>query len=78
MNYGIDFKGGTLFEIQNNKNISTLNIRDILKNLQLGDVNIKNFGEKGNFLIKVEQTDNKQNYPSQKKICWKICLISKF
>ena len=35
LNYGIDFKGGTLFEIQTNKNISTLNIRDILKNLQL-------------------------------------------
>ena len=67
MNYGIDFKGGTLFEIQTNKNISTLNIRDILKNLQLGDVNVKNFGEKGNFLIKVEQTDNKQTIPLIKK-----------
>ena len=67
LNYGIDFKGGTLFEIQTNKNISTLNIRDILKNLQLGDVNVKNFGEKGNFLIKVEQTDNKQTIPLIKK-----------
>ena len=67
LNYGIDFKGGTLFEIQTNKDISTLNIRDILKNLQLGDVNVKNFGEKGNFLIKVEQTDNKQTIPLIKK-----------
>ena len=67
LNYGIDFKGGTLFEIQTNKNISTLNIRDILKNLQLGDVNVKNFGEKGNFLIKVEQTNNKQTIPLIKK-----------
>ena len=67
LNYGIDFKGGTLFEIQTNKNISTLNIRDILRNLQLGDVNVKNFGEKGNFLIKVEQTDNKQTIPLIKK-----------
>ena len=67
LNYGIDFIGGTLFEIQTNKNISTLNIRDILKNLQLGDVNVKNFGEKGNFLIKVEQTDNKQTIPLIKK-----------
>tara|TARA_Y100001970_G_scaffold241008_1_gene304221 strand:+ start:533 stop:1426 length:894 start_codon:yes stop_codon:yes gene_type:complete len=67
LNYGIDFKGGTLFEIQTNKNISTLNIRDTLKNLQLGDVNVKNFGDKGNFLIKVEQTNNNETIPLIKK-----------
>ena len=67
LNYGIDFKGGTLFEIQTNKNISTLNIRDILKNLQLGDVNVKSFGEKGNFLIKIEQSNNKESIPLVKK-----------
>ncbi len=67
LNYGIDFKGGTLFEIQTSKDISTLNIRDTLKNLQLGDVNVKNFGDKGNFLIKVEQTNNKQTIPLIKK-----------
>ena len=67
LNYGIDFKGGTLFEIQTNKNISTLNIRDILKNLQLGDVNVKSFGEKGNFLIKIEQSNNKETIPLIKK-----------
>ena len=67
LNYGIDFKGGTLFEIKTNKDISTLNIRDTLKNLQLGDVNVKNFGDKGNFLIKVEQTNNKKSIPLIKK-----------
>ena len=72
LNYGIDFKGGTLFEIKTNKDISTLNIRDTLKNLQLGDVNVKNFGDKGNFLIKVEQSNNKKSIPLIKKLCWKI------
>ena len=67
LNYGIDFKGGTLFEIKTNKDISTLNIRDTLKNLQLGDVNVKNFGDKGNFLIKVEQSNNKKSIPLIKK-----------
>ena len=67
LNYGIDFKGGTLFEIKTNKDISTLNIRDTLKNLQLGDVNVKNFGDKGNFLIKVEQSNNKESIPLIKK-----------
>ncbi len=67
LNYGIDFKGGTLFEIKTNKDISTLNIRDTLKNLQLGDVNVKNFGDEGNFLIKVEQSNNKKSIPLIKK-----------
>ena len=67
LNYGIDFKGGTLFEIQTKKNISTLNIRNTLKNLELGDVNVKNFGDKGNFLIKVEQSNNKEIIPLIKK-----------
>ena len=67
LNYGIDFKGGTLFEIKTNKDISTFNIRDTLKNLQLGDVNVKNFGDKGNFLIKVEQSNNKKSIPLIKK-----------
>ena len=67
LNYGIDFKGGTLFEIQTKKDIFTLNIRNTLKNLELGDVNVKNFGDKGNFLIKVEQSNNKEIIPLIKK-----------
>ena len=38
-----------------------------MKNLQLGDVNVKNFGDKGNFLIKVEQSNNKKSIPLIKK-----------
>ena len=67
LNYGIDFKGGTLFEIQTKKDIFTLNIRNTLKNLELGDVNVKNFGDKGNFLIKVEESNNKEIIPLIKK-----------
>ncbi len=60
LNYGIDFKGGTLIEIRvENKNISISDIRSSFSKLQLGDVNIKEFGKKRDFLIKVEQKDNK-------------------
>ena len=41
LNYGIDFKGGTLIELRSN-NIEASSIRDVLKNMDLGDVNVKN------------------------------------
>ena len=59
LNYGIDFKGGTLIEIRvENKNIKVSDIRDSLNKLNLGDVNVKNFGEKSDFLIKIEKKLN--------------------
>ena len=54
LNYGIDFKGGTLIELRSN-NTEASSIRDVLKNMDLGDVNVKKFGKAGDFLIKVEQ-----------------------
>jgi preprotein translocase subunit SecF len=57
LNYGIDFKGGTLIELRSN-NIEPALIRDTLKNMNLGDVNVKKFGKEGDFLIKVEQKEN--------------------
>ena len=41
LNYGIDFKGGTLIELRTDKSIETSLIRDSLKNMDLGDVNVK-------------------------------------
>ena len=35
LNYGIDFKGGTLIELRSN-NIEASSIREILKNMDLG------------------------------------------
>ncbi len=67
LNYGIDFKGGTLIELRS-LNIKASEIRDILKNMNLGDVNVKKFGKDGDFLIKVEQTgDNNKLIPEIKK-----------
>jgi preprotein translocase subunit SecF len=70
LNYGIDFKGGTLLEIKiSNKNISISEIRSSLINLNLGDVNVKEFGEKGSYLIKIEEKidTNKNLIPELKK-----------
>ena len=60
LNYGIDFKGGTLIELRAiSKNVSVSEIRSSLNQMELGDVNVKEFGKKGDYLIKIEQkTEN--------------------
>ena len=70
LNYGIDFKGGTLIELRaDSNNVSISEIRTSLNKMELGDVNVKEFGEKGDYLIKIEQkTDNnEQLIPEVKK-----------
>ena len=67
LNYGIDFKGGTLIEIRSS-NTEVSSLRDVLKNMNLGDINVKKFGEEGDFLIKIEQkNDNNKLIPEIKK-----------
>ena len=69
LNYGIDFKGGTLIELRTDVLINASDIRDTLKTMELGDVNVKKFGKDGDFLIKVEQKNinNSEFIPSIKK-----------
>ena len=56
LNYGIDFKGGTLIEIRlENKEIKISEIRDSLSNINLGDISIKNFGKDGDYILKIEE-----------------------
>jgi len=67
LNYGIDFKGGTLIELRSN-NVEASSIRDVLKNMNLGDINVKKFGQEGDYLIKVEQMgENNKLIPKIKK-----------
>ena len=61
LNYGIDFNGGTLIELRTEKSISASSIRESLNSMDLGDINVKNFGKKGNYLIKVEQKNTNNN-----------------
>ena len=60
LNYGIDFKGGTLIELRTN-NIDASAIRSTLAKMDLGDVNVKKFGKDGDYLIKVEQKESTDN-----------------
>ena len=69
LNYGIDFKGGTLIELRTDTSIDASAIRDSLKSMNLGDINVKRFGKEGDYLLKVEQknTNNSNLIPEIKK-----------
>jgi preprotein translocase subunit SecF len=68
LNFGIDFKGGTLIELRSTDskiNVSTL--RDKLNQMNLGDVSVKKFGNETDFLIKFEINNNKNVIEEIKK-----------
>ena len=62
LNYGVDFKGGTLLEIRvSNTNIKIQDLRDSLKSVNVGDVSVKQFGREGDFLVKFEKNSNEND-----------------
>ena len=61
LNYGIDFKGGTLIELRTETSIDISNIRDTLNSINVGDINVKKFGKEADYLIKIEQKQENSN-----------------
>ena len=55
MNYGIDFQGGTLIEVQSKSGPADIgSIRSQLSGLELGDVQVQEFGTPQDVLIRIE------------------------
>jgi len=55
LNLGIDFKGGTLIEIRSESgDVNIKDLRSSISNLNIGDISVKNFGTKQDFIIKLE------------------------
>tara|TARA_B100002049_G_scaffold108536_1_gene80043 strand:+ start:1763 stop:2671 length:909 start_codon:yes stop_codon:yes gene_type:complete len=70
LNFGIDFKGGTLIELRvDSKIIGIADIRSSFSNINLGDLNVKQFGKEGDYLIKFEKKnfDDKNNIKTIKE-----------
>ena len=62
LNFGIDFKGGTLIELRaSDSKINVSSLRDRFNQMDLGDVSVKKFGNDTDFLVKFENKDNKKN-----------------
>ena len=59
LNYGVDFKGGTLIEIRtSNNSISISDLRKSFNKMNLGDISVKEFGTKNDFIVKFEKKIN--------------------
>jgi preprotein translocase subunit SecF len=56
LNYGIDFKGGTLIEVRNKTGpVNLSEMRANLSKIGVGEVQIQEFGEPSDVLIRIEQ-----------------------
>ena len=59
LNFGVDFKGGTLIEIRTTKaNIKISEIRDSFKQMNLGNVAVKQFGNDTDFIVKFDKKNS--------------------
>lgn len=62
MNYGIDFKGGSIIEVQSKQGDANVSdIRSRLSNLNLGDVQVQEFGSPQEVLIRVQAQGGGEN-----------------
>ncbi len=70
LNFGVDFKGGTLIELRTDKSTANITkIRDSFNQMNLGDVSVKNFGNETDFVVKFEkQNSNDPKFIEEIKI----------
>ena len=75
LNFGVDFKGGTLIELRIiDKQTTISQIRQSFLNMELGDVSVKEFGKTNDYLVKFETTkeDSTINTNAQKDLIAEI------
>ncbi len=58
LNYGVDFKGGTLIEIRlNDSDHSVSKVRDVFSKSNLSNLTVKNFGNNKDYIVKFQKTN---------------------
>ena len=56
LNYGVDFKGGTIIELRTiDSNITISDLRKSFNKINLGDVSVKEFGKENDYIVKFEK-----------------------
>ena len=74
LNFGIDFNGGTLIEVQKiSGNADVSEMRTRLGQLDLGNIQLQEFGKKTDLLIRVEQLSDEEG--AQQAIITKISEV---
>ena len=70
LNFGVDFKGGTLIEVRSlDKSLNISDLRKSFKNLDLGDVSVKKFGKDNDYVVKFEKKQSiEENFIENIKI----------
>ncbi|MNK07880.1 preprotein translocase subunit SecF [compost metagenome] len=61
INYGIDFKGGTEFQVRFGKPVTIDHVRGAIDELKLGDVGVQSYGESNEFLIRFQGREGKND-----------------
>jgi len=65
LNYGIDFSGGTLIQVQFNRDITTAEIRNALATVKLENSMIQKSVGMNEYIIRVAQDNSMENIPAQ-------------
>ena len=74
LNLGIDFRGGVLIEVETNGPANIEKLRDVLGNLGLGEVQVQEFGNPNDVLIRVQQQDGGERAQQEAVITIKEAL----
>ncbi|MEM8751786.1 MAG: protein translocase subunit SecF, partial [Pseudomonadota bacterium] len=64
LNFGIDFRGGAVVEVRTEGPADLGQIRDVVGDLDLGDVSVQEFGEPEEVLIQLEATGGEEGQTS--------------
>ena len=91
LNYGIDFKGETLLMVKNDQPVPISNYREVLNDLDIGDVSVTEISDpaseiskgilgiqKNIILIRIEQTHNQNTVQNKIIIAVKTKLSASF
>ena len=67
-NFGIDFSGGVLIEIKSEKPINVEEIREKLRPVKLGELNLQTIGIEGNELMIRALAEDKDEVPQREAV----------